>query len=849
MGGEQAERHRTRTLRAELARSLLRAGLDTATPLRSLAEQVLVCTGATLAAVYTPCERTDQLTLVEEAGVPRSVYGLQSSYPVTGDSPPARVAATGVPLWLASGEAVHVAAGPVVVAAPGGEPAAPAGEPVLHAGASLAVLPLGGGAGRGCLLVVDDWPAPFDEEYRRVLALFAERMATDSTLPPPGERTGDTDVGHFSLTLTTGLLEADARVLDLFGLAPEEFDGRVETLLALTVPEDLPGLMSALDPSHGAAGRDLEFRIRRRSGELCWLRMYSELSLSRDGAPTRLEGTIADASRMRPGVDDIALVRRLAATLATAVTVKDVGRAVVAALRHPLGAARVALAELEADRLVVTMLDPPEPDAWPDIWRGQWRTEWPDAPARAMPTLESALREGRASYWPAGAPLEEALTGIGPGGLAVLPLPSSGRMVGGCMLGWSAPHEFTADERALLTAAAALAGQALERARALDAEHELIGTLQRSLLPRRLPELPGGTAVARYLPATAGLQVGGDWYDVIPLTDGRVALVIGDVQGHNAVAATLMGQIRTAIRAYAMEGHPADVVVSHANRLLVGLGTDLFATCCYVVVDMEEGTAWCARAGHIPPVLRLPDGTTEVVSAEGGPPLGVDDDAYYPITPLALMPGTVLVLTTDGLVESRCLTLDDGLDQLRAILARTDPGDVELVADALLGGVERRDDDVAVLLLRYVGVGSLPVRAGWAVWRLPEAVSHARRFVGRTLGSWGLADQRDVALLIVSELVTNALVHTQGPVRLDLTYVADRLRIAVTDSSPRSPVKPASIGWEATGGRGILLVEAVSTGFGSLPMGGGKQVWSEITVPSGRADHHRSGNGRNGRRR
>ncbi|MFJ6213329.1 SpoIIE family protein phosphatase [Streptomyces sp. NPDC092296] len=804
-----------RPLRADLARRSLRAGVDAAVPLRAVVEQLLVATGATLAAVYATREHAGELSLVEEAGVPRALYGLRREYPVPGRSPLAAAHEAGRPLWLA--------------------PAAVAGGqygPALTGEVALAVLPLvaGGRSTGGCLLVVDEDRDGFDEEYRALLALFADRIAADESLAPPRPETRGNGAGTFALTLATGRLEADARVLELFGLAPAEFDGRVETLLGLTVPEDLPALMSVMDPGPRATGRDLEFRVRRGNGELTWLRLRSEVTPGADGLPTRLLGSVADASRLRPGVDDISRVQRLATTLATAVTVQDVGRAMVSALRHPLGADRVALAELEADRLVATLLDPPEPEAWPDVWRAEWRSEWPDAPARAMPTLESALRDGRPSFWPAGAPLEPGLSEMGPGGLALLPLPAAGRVVGACLLGWEQPHTFSSDERALLTAAAALAGQALERAHTLDAEHELIGTLQRALLPRRLPQLPGGVAVARYLPATAGLEVGGDWYDVIPLTDGRVALVIGDVQGHNAGAATLMGQMRTAIRAYAVEGHPADVVVSHANRLLVGMGTDLFATCCYVVVDMEEGSAWCARAGHIPPVLRLPDGRTEVVVAEGGPPLGVLEDAHFPITPLALLPGTLLVLTTDGLVESRTLTLDDGLGRLCATLGRTEAGDVEQVADTLLGDATRRDDDVAVLLLRYDGMGSLPVRAGWTVWRLPEAVSHARRFVARTLSSWGLAEEADAPLLVVSELVTNALVHTQGPVRLDLTHVGDRLRIAVTDASPRSPVKPANIGWEATGGRGIMLVEAVSGTFGSLPMGGGKQVWSEITV-------------------
>ncbi len=316
-------------------------------------------------------------------------------------------------------------------------------------------------------------------------------------------------------------------------------------------------------------------------------------------------------------------MQRLAAALSTAVTVRDVGKAVVAALRRPLRADRIALAELESDRLVVTVLDPPEPEAWPDVWRSEWRTEWPDAPVRTMPTLAAALREGRPAVWPAGSPLEPALAEVGPGGLAVLPLPAGNRMAGACLVGWDAPHDIGVDERTLLTAAANLAGQALTRARALDAEHELVGMLQRQLLPRRLPRLPGAVAVARYLPSTAGLKLGGDWYDVIPLPDNHVALVIGDVQGHSARRRHPHGADAHRPARLRRRGPPPDVVVSHANRLLVDMETDLFATCCYVDVDMEEGSAWCVRAGHLPPVLRHPDGRTEIAEAEGGPPLGV----------------------------------------------------------------------------------------------------------------------------------------------------------------------------------------------------------------------------------
>ncbi|MER5177478.1 SpoIIE family protein phosphatase [Streptomyces sp. NPDC002896] len=867
MVSEGAADRRSRTLRAELALKALSADAGPRERLRSVVEQALVFSGATLVAVYATDGTAGALRLVESVGVPRALYGLREVYPVSGGSPVAAAHRSGGPLWLTPEELA------VAVRAEG----VPADD------FSLAVLPLGDGRRTaGCLLAVTDTPAGFGTDERRCLELFATAVTglspsphvpapavtsvspfpvsshvpsqsaaphvPDSPLPelPSATPTARTDgapahpsdvrvagagrASSFSLAMDSGRIDVDEQVLDLFGLAATEFDGKVETLLALTVPEDLPTLMSVVEADHMTIGdRELEFRIRQPSGEQRWLRLRGQLFSAGDGRPSRLLGTVVDASDLRTRGNDVARVQRLAAVLATAATVREVSQAVVAALRAPMEADRMALAELEGDRLVVTVLDPPEPEAWPEVWRSEWRSEWPDAPVRAMPTLAAALREGRAAVWPAGTELEPPLAEVGRGGLAVLPLPADDRMVGVCLIGWDTPHDFGADERALLTAVAGLAGQALMRVHALDAEHELVGMLQRTLLPRRLPILPGGEAVARYLPATAGLEVGGDWYDVIPLPDNHVALVIGDVQGHNAGAATLMGQMRTALRAYAIEGHPPDVVVSHANRLLMGMETDLFATCCYVDVDMEEGTAWCVRAGHLPPVLRHPDGTAEAVETEGGPPLGVITEAEFPMTPLRLGPGTLLALTTDGLVESADLEFDEGMRRLSSALAAADQDDLGLMADVLLGNAHR-GDDVALLLMRYDGMAIRPARETWTVWRVPEAVRHARRFTRRTLRKWAVTRETDTVLLVVSELVTNALVHTDGPVRLDLTRIEDRLRVAVADASPRTPVKPANIGWEATGGRGILLVEAMSAAWGTVPASGGKQVWCEIDV-------------------
>ncbi|MFJ6567829.1 SpoIIE family protein phosphatase [Streptomyces sp. NPDC091292] len=853
VAGEGATGRRTADLCAELALKALDEEQDPRRRLRSVVEQVLVFTGATLVAVFAPGGTDGDLSLIESAGLPRALYGLRDRYPASGASPVAAAHRDGTPLWLGA-DALAVP--------PDGE--SPQVTDVSDA--SIAVLPLDdGGPGAGCLLVVTDRPDGFDSEDRQWLELLAAAIGCPTPGPAPGTpHGGDPDpdgedgrASSFRLAMDSGRIDVDDAVLALFGLSPSEFDGRVETLLALTVPEDLPTLMSVVEADHMAIGdRELDFRIRRPSGEPRWLRLRGQVVPAGDTGPVRLIGTVLDASNLRPGVNDVARVQRLAAVLAGASTVREASQAVAGGLRAPLRADRIALAELDGDRLVVTVLDPPEPDAWPESWRSEWRSEWPDAPVRAMPTLAAAIADGRATVLDAGTPLEPNLAAVGPGGLAILPLPAGGRTAGVCLIGWDTPHTFGSEERAFLTAAAGLAGQALMRVRAFDAEHELVSTLQRSLLPRRLPDLPGGRAVARYLPTTAGLEVGGDWYDVIPLTDNHVALVIGDVQGHNAGAATLMGQMRTALRAYAVEGHPPDVVVSHANRLLVGMETDLFATCCYVDVDMEAGTALCVRAGHLPPVVRRADGSTVVIEAEGGPPLGVITEADFPMTPLRLQPGMVVALTTDGLVESADRDLDVGLARLGDSLAAADPAHLETVADALLEGANR-NDDVALLLLRYDGMAVLPRRESWSVWRVPEAARHARRFTKRTLRAWSATedarsgehtrsgeairssrgagnfqhiDNIDTVLLVVSELVTNALVHTDGPVRLDLTLVGGRLRIAVCDSSPRTPVKPTNLGWEATGGRGILLVEAMSDAYGTVPVSGGKQVWGEVVI-------------------
>ncbi|MFI9802822.1 SpoIIE family protein phosphatase [Streptomyces sp. NPDC052301] len=285
---------------------------------------------------------------------------------------------------------------------------------------------------------------------------------------------------------------------------------------------------------------------------------------------------------------------------------------------------------------------------------------------------------------------------------AYLPLIASGRLVGTCVLAYAEPHVFPADERAVLTSLGGLIAQALERAQLYDAKHRLAHGLQQALLPDTLAPPPGIEAAARYLPATHGMEIGGDFYDLVP-TRPLAAAVIGDVQGHNVTAAGLMGQIRTGVRAYTTVGQAPHEVMGSTNRLLIDLGADLFASCLYLRLDPARGAAVMARAGHPPPLLRRPDGRVRVLDLAGGPLLGIDASAAYPTTEVSLAPGSVLVLYTDGLVESPGVDIEDALADLGELLTEIGDRPLEDLADQVVrrsAAAQRRTDDVAVLLLR-----------------------------------------------------------------------------------------------------------------------------------------------------
>ncbi|WP_045696494.1 SpoIIE family protein phosphatase [Streptomyces rubellomurinus] len=389
---------------------------------------------------------------------------------------------------------------------------------------------------------------------------------------------------------------------------------------------------------------------------------------------------------------------QLASALTEAVTARDVCRAVAEQILPAFGGQELAIYVVRDNRLHLVSQSG-YPDGFLDGFEATpvgARVPGAETLSAGTPIFFESVRELTAAY--PGLAIDEM------GAWAFLPLIASGQPIGSCILGFDRPRVFTAEDRGLLTALGGFIAQALERARLYDAEFALARGLQQGLLPHRLPGIPGVRITARYLPGTQGMEIGGDWYDAIT-TGGDLTLVIGDVEGHSVAAAAAMGQLRSAVRAFASGGEPAGQVLARTNRLLLDLDPGLLASCCLARLTPADGTLRIARAGHLPPVLRHPDGRAEVLDVAGGPLLGVDERAEYPVTERRLPPGGLLALYTDGLVEDPAEAIDQGVERLRAALARGGgPGAGAAGLEALAGrllrevGPVHRVDDVALLL-------------------------------------------------------------------------------------------------------------------------------------------------------
>ncbi|MFJ7295859.1 SpoIIE family protein phosphatase [Streptomyces collinus] len=401
------------------------------------------------------------------------------------------------------------------------------------------------------------------------------------------------------------------------------------------------------------------------------------------------------------------------------------------------------------------------------------------------------------------------------------------------------PQRFEQDDLLLGQEITARAAVCIDNARRYTRERDTSLTLQNSLLPRRLPEQAALDVASRYLPASARAGVGGDWFDVIPLSGARVALVVGDVVGHGIQASATMGRLRTAVRTLADVDLPPDELLTHlddqVNRLAGGgdtmapLDGDIGATCLYAVYDPVSRHCTVARAGHPVPALVRPDGTVEFLDVPAGPPLGLGG-LPFESTELELAEGSLLVLYTDGLVENRGRDIDEGIAAMRGVLGRP-AHDLEATCDDLLSTLlaDRPSDDVALLVARTRALDASHV-ATWPVTQDPAAVAEMRKAACRQLSEWGLDEAAFVTELVVSELVTNAIRYGRPPVELRLIY--DRTLICeVSDGSTTAPHLRRARTFDE-GGRGLLLVAQLTQGWGTRQISNGKIIWAEQALPA-----------------
>jgi len=435
------------------------------------------------------------------------------------------------------------------------------------------------------------------------------------------------------------------------------------------------------------------------------------------------------------------------------------------------------------------------------------------------------------------------------GACAVIAVPVRGHAVRGALTAVSSVsgREYDVDDVALLEEIAARAGLALDNAALFTEQRAIAVSLQESLLPRELPLVDGAVMAFRYDP-TSDADVGGDFYDVVPLSAGRIGLVIGDVQGRGANSAAIMGQVRAAFRAYAMLDLEPGRVLEHLDAMVREFGEGFLVTAVYVVYDPFTRELQVANAGHPSPLL-VSDRTAVSLPVDehlplgvGGLPFGSDD--------FTLAPGEGLLLYTDGVVEHRQLPFDRGLQELSRALESAGDDPAAMCDAAMSFSAGPLDDDRAVLALRATSA-DLPYSSLFFT-ATPDAVGPVRRHIVGVLSGWGLDDQVELAELLVSEIVTNAVLHSvqhanplavaavgnggsgevgANPARIELAMRAGSraLWVEVRDSDVRLP-RLRFADTDDEGGRGLYLVDALADRWGARPTEDGKVVWFELAL-------------------
>ncbi|WP_326559588.1 SpoIIE family protein phosphatase [Micromonospora sp. NBC_01796] len=575
--------------------------------------------------------------------------------------------------------------------------------------------------------------------------------------------------------------------------------------------------------------------------QVVFTRGYSPV---RDGEG-RIIGTLVIAVESTQVTRRLQSLSELASALSGTLTLDDVARA----------ALRYALESFDADQVAFGVDDGVD-------WRGVrrvrgelldeaderlpplWRTYPPESPA---PLIGTAIA-GTPRYWNNGQPLLPTATDRHDEkiqALAALPLRTVS-LRGALTVGYRSPHPWSPAERALLTAAAELVAQAAERARRFENQHGTAQLLQRSMLPENLPDLPRLRLAARYDTGVDGNAAGGDFYDAFRLSGGRLAVVLGDVAGHDVHAAAMMGQVRAALRALALSDPDPAAVLSGLDRLVESLGTDarrdeLFVTVVYGVIEPATGLMTLASAGHPAPLLRrAPAGgpvTAEYLEVHPGVPLGLG--GHRPTSTLPFLPGDTLLLFSDGVVERRQQSLTDGFTALATAVASaavSDPRTLCAVASGAVPGSS--EDDAAVLAVEHALTPSRS--AAFEVPAEPTAPGRVRQWLTTQLTTWQVAESViGAAVLCTSELTTNALLHAGTAARVEIDLSPERLLVSVADQGTRGTVTRARTDTLSSRGRGLGLIEQLSDAWGTDPTVRGSTVWFEILTAEGDPDVHR----------